>query len=353
MPLISLSEKIINLKHMEQEQNYEHLPQDQDKDKKSKSRLEEEKEFYYRQEDEIDLIDYWRVIWKRKIGIITIFIVAVLAAGLISKFVLPEIYEASSLVEIAQIKGENLEDPDNIISTFKEKAILLEIAEKVGWDQEKETDKAKIAGLKENLKLEKGKDNLLKITAKGTSPQEAQKIVLATNEILINRHQEKFQEAERLIATEIETIRQNKEKTEKDIEKVQESLARISQDIANYEQEIAKRADTQSEGQGQIVASYIKLLAQSKNEKEAKEAQILDLEQKLVGLEQSIKEKEYEKAYETTMTRIVVSPLLPEKPVEPKTTTNVIIAGVLGLFIGILWAFGADYVEKNKGKLKM
>jgi capsular polysaccharide biosynthesis protein len=27
---------------------------------------------------------------------------------------------------------------------------------------------------------------------------------------------------------------------------------------------------------------------------------------------------------------------------------NVFIAAILGLFVGIFWAFGAEYVEKNK-----
>ena len=303
-------------------------------------------------EDEIDLMDYIRVIWKRKIGIIAVFIIAVLAAGLMSKFVLPEVYETSSLVEIAKIKGENLENPADIIATFKQRAILLEIAEKVGWDKEKETDKAKIRGLGNNLKLEKGeKGNFLKIKAKANTPEEAQKIVSAVNEILISRHKKRFTEAERLVEAEIETIKQDKEKTKKDIEKIQQSLGRISRDIAIYEKEIAKRGNIKSEGQGRIVESYIKLLAQAKDQKEAKEAQILALEQKLVGLEQSIQQKEYEKAYETTMTRVVVPPLLPERPVEPRTMVNVAIAGILGLFIGILWAFGAEYIEKSKERV--
>ena len=319
---------------------------------KRDERSPETSSVYEVDEDEIDLMDYIRVIWKRKIGIIAVFIIAVLAAGLISKFVLPEVYETSSLVEIAKIKGENLENPADIIATFKQRAILLEIAEKVGWDKEKETDRAKIRGLESNLKLEKGeKGNFLKIKAKANTPEEAQKIVSAVNDILISRHKKRFTEAERLVEAEIETIKQDKEKTKKDIEKIQQSLGRISRDIAIYEKEIAKRGNIKSEGQGRIVESYIKLLAQAKDQKEAKEAKILALEQKLVGLEQSIQQKEYERAYETTMTRVVVPPLLPERPVEPRTMVNVAIAGILGLFIGILWAFGAEYIEKNKERV--
>jgi len=300
-------------------------------------------------EDEINLMDYWRIISKRKKGIMAIVLIAVLITGIISEFVLPKIYEASGLVEIAKIKGENLMNPADIITTFKEEATLSEIGEKMGWNKENQKDKEKIARLEESLIISKDeKGNLLKITALANTPEEAKKIVEATNEVLIARHQKRFEGAEKLITAEIETITQEKEKTKKDIEKIGENLARINQDIANYEKEIAKRSDIQSEGQGRIAESYINLLAQAKNQKESEEAQILELEQKLVGLEQSVQQKEYEKTYETTMTRVVTSPTLPTSPIGPRTMLNVFIAAILGLFVGIFWAFGAEYVEKNK-----
>lgn len=300
-------------------------------------------------EDEINLMDYWRIISKRKKGIMAIVLIAVLITGIISEFVLPKIYEASGLVEIAKIKGENLMNPADIIATFKEEATLSEIGEKMGWNKEYQKDKEKIARLEEGLIISKDeKGNLLKITAKANTPEEAKKIVEATNEVLIARHQKRFEGAEKLITAEIETIIQEKEKTKKDIEKTGERLIRINQDIANYEKEIAKRSDIQSEGQGRIAESYINLLAQAKNQKESEEAQILELEQKLVGLEQAVQQKEYEKTYETTMTRVVASPTLPTSPIGPRTMLNVFIAAILGLFVGIFWAFGAEYVEKNK-----
>ncbi|MFC1808237.1 Wzz/FepE/Etk N-terminal domain-containing protein [Candidatus Omnitrophota bacterium] len=46
-------------------------------------------------EDEIDLVDYIKVVYKRRIMIITVIIISVLSAGLLS-FFKPEMYEASA-----------------------------------------------------------------------------------------------------------------------------------------------------------------------------------------------------------------------------------------------------------------
>jgi uncharacterized protein involved in exopolysaccharide biosynthesis len=53
-------------------------------------------------EDTIDLVDYLRVIWKRKGLIIVGTLVCMVAAG-VASLMLPEIYRAEALIKIGKI----------------------------------------------------------------------------------------------------------------------------------------------------------------------------------------------------------------------------------------------------------
>ncbi len=50
-------------------------------------------------------------------------------------------------------------------------------------------------------------------------------------------------------------------------------------------------------------------------------------------------------------TKIVQEPTIFERPVKPNLIFNLIIAGVLGLFVGIVLALGKEWWEKNKAKI--
>jgi uncharacterized protein involved in exopolysaccharide biosynthesis len=117
--------------------------------------------------------------------------------------------------------------------------------------------------------------------------------------------------------------------------------------MENYQREINNRSAAYSDGQGRIAESYIDLLATVKNQKESKESQLLNLEHKLVSLEQQVQSKKYERVYQTKPTEIEVPATAPESRISPKRKQNVIIAGVLGIFLGILYAFGAEYFKED------
>jgi len=317
----------------------------------------ENQENYYR-EDEIDLRDYINVIVKRKKVIIAIFLIAVFIAGILSYFVLPKAYEASSLIEIGKIKGGLIESPTDIITTFEREATLQELGQKLGLDPEKE----KIS--KEIVKIEiPEKTNFLEISAQADSPQKSYNIVMATIELLKERHQEKFEKAEQILEQEIEIIKKDQEKITEDIKRIEEieipavekEISRLEKDIIFYEKEIAQRSNITSEGQGRIVESYINLLAGVKNQKDSKENKITNLEDQIRSLNQdlthpdtSLRKKEYEKAYQTTMTEIEAEPVIPDNPISPNKKMNIAIAGILGIFVGVLYAFGVEYFSRGK-----
>lgn len=311
---------------------------------------QEQKPAFEHDDDEIDLRDYINVIIKRKWSILSIFAVAVIASIVISLF-LPLTFQASNLIEVGKIKGSSLQSYADIKSVFKRESILKGIKTNLQQplDLPETTSVESIAGIFD-IKESEGdeKSGFIEIRGRANTPEKAVIVVNTITDTLLTYHQNMFTQAEKRFNTEVENIVKNKEKTEKDIENTKINITRLDQDIKDYEQEISKRDNVQSEGQGRIAESYINLLAGVKNQKETKEFQLLNLEQKLISLDSSLQQKEYEKAYETKASKVEIEAISPETRIAPKRKQNVMIAGILGLFIGIFYAFGAEYFSKEK-----
>jgi capsular polysaccharide biosynthesis protein len=294
-------------------------------------------------EDEIDLRDYINVLIKRKWAIAVIFMVTVVAAAVISLLMSPT-YEATSLIRVGQIKNTPLETPSEIKEIFARRAILKQIAEKLALPDDQNIEAvAEIFSIKTSESAD-----LIKINGYGETPEKSVEVSNTITNLLIERHQKIFSEADEMINLEVDNINKNKEKINKDIVEIKNSIARLDTDIKKYEQEISKRGDIQTEGQGRIAESYINLLASVKNQKEAKEATILNLEQSLLSLDQSLKAIEYEKTYQTMATAVEIPAISPQTRISPNRKQNVMIAGIIGIFVGIFYAFTAEYFGKEK-----
>jgi len=331
-----------------EDQNNHNIHLDQNRPRHDSSR--QQKPLFEHDENEIDLRDYINVLIKRKWGILSIFAIAVIAAVVIS-LLLPLTFQATNLVEVGKIKGVNLQSQTDIQSVFKSGTVLKQIKTELEQPLElpETTTTNSISGMfdiKESMG--DGKSGFIKINGRSDTPKKAVEVVNAVTKILLTYHQNVFTEAEKMFNIEVENVIKSKEKTEKDIENAKINIARLNQDIQNYEQEISKRDNIQSEGQGRIAEGYINLLAGVKNQKETKESQLLNLEQQLINLDQSMQQKEYEKAYQTKPTKVEVEAIPPETRISPNRRQNVIIAGILGLFIGVFYAFGAEYFKKEK-----
>jgi capsular polysaccharide biosynthesis protein len=323
-----------------------HLAQDRDQ-----SKNQVEKPLFHDEEDEIDLRDYIEVLWRRKWAVMAIFLVAVVVAGVVS-FVMPETYQAKNLVEIGQIKGKMLQSLDDIQSIFNRDNILKELKEKLiePLDLPETTTTNSIANMfdiKKASEASTSDSHFIEILGRANTPEKAVIVVKTVTEKLLDYHQNIFKEAEKTYEIELTTIENSLVKTEKDLEKTKQDISRLEQDIQVYQQEIEKRDDIQTEGQGRIAESYINLLAEVKNQKENKESQLLNLEQELINLEQDIQQKISERVYQTKSTKIEVPSVNPETRIAPKRKQNVMIAGILGLFMGIFYAFGAEYFKRT------
>lgn len=322
-----------------------HLSQDRET---PKNQNQNDHEVFHHEEDEIDLRDYIEVLWRRKWSIFVIFLISVVVAGVIS-FIISPTYQAKNLVELGSIKDKPLQSPSEIGAVLKKDVVLDKIKEKLEQPLElsEDVNSSAISNMFSIDKLEEnGEAKFIEIAGKAQTPEKAVLVVKAVTDILLEYHDLIFEEAEKTYNIELASIENSKEKTKKDIERIQKDITRLEQDITEYTQKIEEREDIQSEGQGRIAESYINLLAEVKDQKDSKESQLLNLEQKLVNLDQDLQQKKYERVYQTKNTQVELEATPPDQRIAPKRKQNVLIAGVLGIFIGIFYAFGTEYFKR-------
>ncbi|XOB41518.1 MAG: YveK family protein [Candidatus Nealsonbacteria bacterium] len=225
-------------------------------------------------EEEIDLMDYIKVIFKRKWLILVIFLVAVIAAGVFSYFA-PKIYKISASFEIGIIGDKIIEEPNQVIGKINGDAYGILVREKLGILEYPE------------VKAENPKGTNLVITeTESINPELTKNVLNEINNLIIEDHQRE--------------INLRKELLEKEIQGLQESI--------NY------------------------LI--SKNQ------EIVLLQLKLHDLQ---KQKE-----NFQPTQVILKATVSKKPIKPKLALNIIIAGVLGIFVGLFFAFGKEWWEKNR-----
>lgn len=215
--------------------------------------------------DEINLIDYLKIILKGKKLILALFLVGLIGA-LALTFFLPSRYIGTTTLEVGELEGKPLEK-------------LNQLVEKINSD---------VYGRYPGIAVERPENtNLVKIKISSEDSKEIQESLEKLNKTILADHTDK-----------INLKKSNLEKRIKDLEEDIEFLIPWGQQIADLKLEIYQ------------------------------------LQQQLETFQP---------------TEIIQEPIVSEK--KPNLILNLILGGVLGIFIGIILASGKEWWEKNKGKL--
>ena len=267
--------------------------------------------------EEIDLMDYVKVLLKRKRLIFVLFFLAVILAGVFS-FLMPKVYKIDTSLEIGSIGGQVVEAPGQVVEKIKGDVYGILVREKLGIS-EKEYPK---------MKAENPKDtNLVKIEVESDKPELVKTILEETNNLILKEHQEKIEVKKGLLENDIERLKTKTlslEEEKKNLEAKVEAL----QKILPYQ-----------ETPGSQFALF-----DTKEKLEKKKQEIENLYLEINSLQRT--------SEDIKLTKIVKIPTISEKPVKPKLVLNIVIAGVLGIFIGVFLVFFQEWWEKNKTKLK-
>jgi len=266
------------------------------------------------EEKEVDLMDYIEMVKKRWKIILIIFLVFAITSGVVS-FLLSKTYESIAMVQIGRTRDKLLEDPSTVIEIFKTKPVLEKVAEGLGGPVTQE----KLGELASKIKL-KEKSGLLEIKGRGKTPEEATRLANGVTEVLLKRHEQIFERARVILEEYLASGKQR--------------LVEMEKEINMLEKKIEELKVTDSEAKATVARGYMESLERSRDR--------YDL------LLVELREKKMEESYGTVSTELVIPPVTPEKPIGPKKKQNVLIAGILGLFVGFVCAAIVEYFEKPR-----
>jgi len=264
------------------------------------------------EEKEVDLRDYINMVRKRWKIILIIFLVFTITSGVVS-FLLPKTYQASSLIRIGRMRDTLLEEPSTTIEIFKTRPVLGKVAEGLGVPVTEE----KLGELASKIKMRE-KSELLEIKGRGETPEEAMRLVNGVIAVLLQRHEQIFERAKVILEEYLASGKERLKEMEKEIDMLQKKIEEVG--VVN------------SEAEATVARGYMESLERSRDRYEL--------------LQVELREKKMEESYGTVSTELIIPPAIPEKPIGPKKKLNVLIAGILGLFVGFVSAAIVEYFEK-------
>jgi len=272
------------------------------------------------QEEEIDLREYINVLIKRKGVIILIFLIAVITATLVSYFAIspspPPTHKSSIVFGVAQIDGRVVINLTESLEIMKSSVLLDEAINRTGLEMS--------AGqLKSQIEVKNLKDtNFIEISVVDGSSEKAKKFVENITEVFINQNQGKYQEKVKIIEGRLITLEEQITEFEKNIQEIEKVKKKIT---TNEELSVGER-------QFQISL----LLSLSVTERSL----YSNLNNQVNSLKASLKNCEDFK--------IIGYAQMPIASIKPNRKLNILIAGVLGLFVGVFVAFFLEFWQKGK-----
>jgi len=310
------------------------------------------------EEYEINLLDYWRVIWKFRVLIIACFLVAVLAAGVIS-YRIPGVYEARTTLlpptrevpsEVSYIFPSSPTTgsmfPEVGIETFsriyvpilksedlaRQVVLDLNLVEKFNTRTTEET----VGILKKSVSISQTDAEFTEVKVKNRDPILAAEIANQYVQVMKDMVKEYV----------LFNIRQKRQFLEDRLKETGERLKiaeealqkfRQTQGIAPFSQESRKITGRKQENN---LSAFLEL-SRLEREVQIQESIYLMLAQ------------EYEKTRITEAggvpeIRVLDIATPPLRPIKPNIRLNIVIAGILSLFLSVFLAFFINYLQELK-----
>jgi LPS O-antigen subunit length determinant protein (WzzB/FepE family) len=261
-------------------------------------------------EDEIDLRDIFRVLWKRRQLIIGVFVAAVLVAGVIS-FAMPPVYRVSSI-----ITGGNFDDPV-YTSQASIKNVMLsdEFLQEVFGQISPNATESEFGTFKGSVKAEpvKDSDKLIEISVETSKRQEGVKAIEKMIRLYANRSEDSYNKQKNILFDQLAVTQQRLYVIDQEINQTQEALQGI--------QETTGSSAVQGEMQ---FSRTLDRLSGMQTQRSALIDRRLELQKQLVLIRNL---------------EVVQPAREPVSPIEPRSAMIVAIGGMLGLIIGIFAAF--------------
>lgn len=259
-------------------------------------------------DDEIDLRDIFRVLWKRRLLIIGVFVVAVLIAGVIS-FAMPSVYRVSSIVAMGNYEDPVYTSQASAKSIMLSDQFLLEV-----FEMHPNATTNGFGAFKGGVKVEpvKDSDRLIEISVETTDRKVGRVAVENMISLYANRSDESYDRYKKSLSDQLAATQERLNILDMEINQTREAL--------QYTQNASGSSAMQAE---LSFSRALDRLSGMEAQRSALIDQSLDLQKQLNLLRHLV----------------VISPAVePVSPVGPRRVLMVAIAGMLGLMVGILAA---------------
>lgn len=331
---------------------------------------------------EVNLIDYIKVIIKRKKMIVVIFFLAVIIAAAIG-FILPKVYNIDATLAVGKIEKLEAKTETERVMPIEDS---LQIKQKIDNDIYGIMVRKKLSISEASypkIKTENPREtNLIILKIESDKTQQAQNILTEISNAIINEHQGVINSKKESIDKNIKTIEEKIRLTVDNIKNTENKMLFLDNDIGRIGSKIKSVEDEKSNLEGKIdalqkVPSYQydpgtqfalfsakeKLASKTqeieslymainnlKKQKDDLAIQANSLKADIENLNSEADSLKESKNYikETT---VIKPPTVSGKTASPRPVLNIAVAAVLGLFMGIFMAFGKEWWENNKKSL--
>lgn len=249
-----------------------------------------------RNEDAIDLSKLFHIMavrWK----VVTTLVFVCTAVAVVIAFVLPKEYESTTLVQtrnagkvdvsgaaaaMALLGGASVSSPTmNYIELMKSRTVLDPIIDKMEFEKEKKPDAKKFAKRYLDIKNTKG-TNLIEVTARGETPEEAQMISQTVVDNFLLMQTDMNQETQSLLVKFLDKrITESKQESEE----AEQRLAAFSKEHKIYS------PDDQVKAVVEQLAAFDKAISEAEVQQKSSQAELDAADVKLA--EQKMRSKSY------------------------------------------------------------
>ncbi len=288
-------------------------------------------------DDEIDLVDLFLVIWKRKWMIVCVTLCLTFAGFAIS-MILPKIYVVTAILEPAKDeKGHLVRKPQVIRENINSGAFDQEIWEKFSLDLD-EMPKFKVSAPKGA--------GLVKISIESQEPEVAVQVLRDLLSKISKNIEKQFEIRKKIIDNRLSTAIKRSKLLQLQVSQLESFISITKKKISDLE-----AARNQAiPGQKSDAIAVLLYLTQI----QGYQFSLNDLYLKINELK-TAENKTVSSINELQLTILAIKgtivskyPKVPEKPIKPKRTLIVALAFVLGLMGGIMLAFLAEFVTKAR-----
>lgn len=287
-------------------------------------------------EGEIDLMDYVKVILKRKVFILAVFLIAVVVAGIFS-FLSPKVYKINTVLEIGEVGGSAVETPAQLIGRIEGDVYGLLIRTKLNISE------AEYPTIKTDNPTG---TSVIKMEIESKNIEQTLGILNEKSRLIMAEHQKKIESEKELLEKKIELAEEDIKILQKDIERVEVKIISLGQEQDSLGGKVDALQEIliyqQNPGSQFALFDAKEKLEAKKQEIENRYLQINSLEKQINDLRSQI--DSWQNQIENIKPTLVAkTPTVSEAPVSPRPLLNMAIAGILGLFAGVFIAFGKEW----------